>query len=761
MPLLRKSFLLFSVVVAVSCWQPSEAQVFGLGGDVFVLDEIVVEATPLEDEESPQPQKLDPPEEIAEPAPGSSNEDGFEEQGLPFASPSSTSLSGEKLQRVLKATLGETLAGQPGVSSSSYTQGASRPIIRGLDGFRVATLLDGLGTLDLSRESPDHGVSVDTGLARALEIYRGPSSLRFGSGAIGGAVNTVTRIRPTLVPEGDWEVLLSGGYDSQGDGIRGALRAKIADGPWAVSVYGSHRQAGNITIPGNAWTDEYEEVVQPRIFVSTPEQTGTVLIPNPEGVLPNSGFESNTGSVGLNFGSPDSLQVGFSFAQFRSTYGIPFFFDGDETGLVGRSFIETETNRIDADLSYDPQGSWGPFSKLALRVASGWYDHSENFEGQDQDEGTNFSSVVFDRFSTEARLELFNGDKDSWLYGVSGVDFATNDLEARRFVLQIDGTDDTFLDQEALGVYTTQKLSWKELSLELGIRGEFGEVSSDTGNVVEETTETLSQSLSLGWETKRIPGFKSVGISYTASLSERAPSAVERYAFWSNEALGNFIIGGDIAGFIFGDIEGPLENEEATHHEISVTADWGWGNAIVTGYDTHFDNFIFLELRPGVGFQPTATYVGREARIRGLEGLARFMLWEGKGSDQKVELEVSGDWVVGQDLTIGQELPRTPAPKIGSTLSYHSPSWDLYLEVRQSLGSGSTPQTPVPEFQTDSYTLVNAGVTWSPSWADDAFELSVRGTNLLNSEIREHTSFRKDTSPQPGIGVSVDARWKF
>ena len=51
MPLLRKSFLLFSVVVAVSCWQPSEAQVFGLGGDVFVLDEIVVEATPLEDEE--------------------------------------------------------------------------------------------------------------------------------------------------------------------------------------------------------------------------------------------------------------------------------------------------------------------------------------------------------------------------------------------------------------------------------------------------------------------------------------------------------------------------------------------------------------------------------------------------------------------------------------------------------------------------------------------------------------------------------------
>ena len=143
---------------------------------------------------------------------------------------------------------------------------------------------------------------------------------------------------------------------------------------------------------------------------------------------------------------------------------------------------------------------------------------------------------------------------------------------------------------------------------------------------------------------------------------------MERYAFWSNEALGNFIIGGDIAGFIFGDIEGPLENEEATHHEISVTADWGWGNAIVTGYDTHFDNFIFLELRPGVGFQPTATYVGREARIRGLEGLARFMLWEGKGSGQKVELEVSGDWVVGQDVTCLLYTSPSPRDQRGSRM---------------------------------------------------------------------------------------------
>lgn len=747
MSLPRKTFLVFSGAIAISWGQEGIGPGFsGLNDGTFVFEEFVVEAESLVDEEPAEALVPDEPLERTVP---------------PFGSASSTSLSGEELKRALRGTLGETLAGEPGVSASSYSAGASRPVIRGLDGFRVATLLDGLGTLDLSQESPDHGVSLDTNLAESLDIYRGPSSLRFGSGAIGGAVNTVTRLRPTLAPEGDWEMSISAGFDSQGNGVRGALGAKLADGPWAVSVYGSQQQAGDISIPGKAWTEEYERLVQPRIFLSDSQERGTVLLPNPEGTLPNSFHETATRAVGLNFGSPDSLQLGFSFAQFSSTYGIPYFFDGDETGLFGNASIETELNRVDADLSYNPQGQWGPFSKLSLRAASGWYQHSENFEGLGKDEGTDFAGIEFDRQSTEARLELFNGEEGSILSGVSGVHFAGNELDARRFVLQIAGTDDTVLKQQATGIYTTQKLAWQEVSLELGIRGEYGEVSSDTGNLIEQQADTISKSMSLGWETERMPCFTSFGISYTASLSERAPSAVERYAFWNNEALGNFIIGGDVASFLFRDIEGPLANEQASHQEVSLTAGWEWGNLIVTGYETDFDNFIFLESRPGLGFQSTAVYVGREARIRGLEGLARFFLWEDKGANQRMELAVSGDWIVGQDLTRQQELPRMPAPKVSATLSYQAPAWNAYLELRRSFGSGSTPQEPISEFGTDSYNLLNAGVSWNPRWADEALELSLRGTNLLNSEIREHTSFRKDTSPQPGIGVSLDVRWLF
>ena len=102
-------------------------------------------------------------------------------------------VGGEELRMKLGGTLGETLASQPGVSASTYSPGISRPVIRGFDGVRVRTLRDGLGTMDLSEDSPDHGVLIDLLMTEEVEIHRGPASLLFGNSAIGGANNTRTR----------------------------------------------------------------------------------------------------------------------------------------------------------------------------------------------------------------------------------------------------------------------------------------------------------------------------------------------------------------------------------------------------------------------------------------------------------------------------------------------------------------------------------------------------------------------------------------
>ncbi|MYJ94896.1 MAG: TonB-dependent receptor, partial [Proteobacteria bacterium] len=107
----------------------------------------------------------------------------------------------QTLERIARANLGETLSGQLGVSSSYFSSGASRPIIRGLAGARVRTMEDGLDSMDVSTVSVDHAVSIDPLVARQIEIFRGPTTLLYGSGAVGGVINTVTTRIPEAAPE--------------------------------------------------------------------------------------------------------------------------------------------------------------------------------------------------------------------------------------------------------------------------------------------------------------------------------------------------------------------------------------------------------------------------------------------------------------------------------------------------------------------------------------------------------------------------------
>lgn len=100
-------------------------------------------------------------------------------------------LAGDRLAREARATLGETLAGQPGMASTAFGPGSSRPVIRGLGGDRIRVLQGGVGTLDASVVSPDHAVTIDPLLVDRIEIVRGPATLLYGGSAIGGVVNVI------------------------------------------------------------------------------------------------------------------------------------------------------------------------------------------------------------------------------------------------------------------------------------------------------------------------------------------------------------------------------------------------------------------------------------------------------------------------------------------------------------------------------------------------------------------------------------------
>lgn len=138
-----------------------------------------------------------------------------------------------------EASLGETLADLPGVSSTYFGPGASRPVIRGLGGDRVRILEGGIGVGDASSTSPDHAVGIEARGAERIEVIRGPATLLYGSSAVGGIVNVldgrIAREEPTESFTGYVEAL--GG--SVADERTGSAGVTMGEGPLVVNLSGS------------------------------------------------------------------------------------------------------------------------------------------------------------------------------------------------------------------------------------------------------------------------------------------------------------------------------------------------------------------------------------------------------------------------------------------------------------------------------------------------------------------------------------------
>ncbi|MDX1509384.1 MAG: TonB-dependent receptor, partial [Woeseiaceae bacterium] len=319
-----------------------------------VLDEIIVSATPL---------------------------DRTVEQ---LAQPTSV-VSGDALIRSQTASIGETLAEQPGVSATYFGPVASRPVIRGQFGERVRVLSNGLDALDASALSEDHAVSLDSILADRVEIIRGPATLLYGSGAAGGLVNIVdSRIhqRPVDAP---FSGALSLSSDSATGRKSAAGKFDIGDERFALHFDAFHRDTDDIEIPGTA-----ESPLQLALEGEEGEATGVV----------ENTSSSTSGSATAFSWTGDKGFIGLAMSDYDSDYGIPGHQHEEDAGGAGEEEeedvrIDLEQRRFDLDGRYD----FGAFVETAkLRVARNDYRHTE-FEG-------GATGTIFDTLGTDARLEL-------------------------------------------------------------------------------------------------------------------------------------------------------------------------------------------------------------------------------------------------------------------------------------------------------------------------------------------------------------------
>jgi iron complex outermembrane receptor protein len=606
-------------------------------------------------------------------------------------------LGEEQLAVAPAATLGDLVNGLPGVRSSNFAPGASRPVIRGLSGPRVQVLTNGLGLIDASSVSPDHQVAVDPAEASRIEIVRGPSTLVFGGSAIGGVVNIIDERVPTTRADDGLDGHVSAQSSSIDNGRGGGASLKTNLGPLVFTIDGYTHQSEDYGISGPAMSQRLADALSvPRPWAST---------------VVNSASAIDQLGAGLSWVG-DAGYFGGSVKTTNSTYGTVA--EPDVT-------IQLEQTRYDVRGEHTLGTPW--FDKVRLGAAYADYTHTE-FEGAD-------TGTVFFSNGYEGRLELIQRPRNGW-QGVIGGQILDRDFDATG--------DEAYVPRTTTrehGLYTVQRLDREAWGIEGGIRFDTHRVDSP---MIERSFDNVSASAGLFVRPTQ-PLF----LGLTIARNARAPSEVELFADGAHVAT---------AAYEHGDPT--FDSEVATSIEGTMHYSSGPLTADLHVYTAHYDGFI--DLRPtGVddvdSGLPIFDYVQTRADFRGFEAEASYDLWI--DGDRNLTLTGMADMVRAQ--TDFGPAARIPPWSAGTRLAWSSRRIDAGLEVRHV---GSQDRVTAFELPTDSYTMVNLTGALRP-FADHNVTVFGEVHNLTNVEAREHASFLKDIAPLPGRSLRVGVTYRF
>lgn len=640
---------------------------------------------------------------------------------------------GDALARKNKATIGDLLSEQPGVANSGFGPGVGHPVIRGQSGPRVSILQNGIGGMDASSVSADHAVALDPGGATQVEIIKGPATLIYGSGAIGGIINVVDDRLPDEISRG-----LSGAGDfsfaDNADQRNGSL--KLGYGAEALQFNASYgyRRADDLEIPGYADADGEGE----------------------HGILENSDVDTQSGSASVSWITPTRV-LGFAVSRFDTLYGVP----GHEHGAEN----EGEGTHIDLNQTrYDLRGDWiDPFAgleKIKLRAGYNDYEHAE-VSGSGEI-GTRFRNKAY-----EARVELLHLAVAGW-HGEVGSQLSHRDFKAIGEEALVPPTI-----ARNLGLFVVEEHPFGDgHRLELGARAEraMAEANGPQPNTGATLPDLDFTPLSLSAGSVFALGHD-YHLRFNLARSQRAPTTEELYSFGAHEGT---------KSYERGDVD--LDVETSNSAEISLERHQGRLRSSAAVYYNRIQDYIYE--RPvdagldadGSGspssdgiadrvdneghFDPNAElvlydYDQSRASFYGLEAQAEYALLQ--NGPFKLDGRIFFDSVRGE-LDGGRELPRVTPSRLGGGLDASFRQWSASLALTQV---NEQNRVAALETQTDGYTLLSADFGYRLRYATGMATFYLRGRNLLDEEAREHTSFLKDLAPLAGRTLMAGVRFDF
>jgi iron complex outermembrane receptor protein len=676
-------------------------------------------------------------------------------------------LTGDSLDFRREATLGETLKNQPGVASSTYGQGSSRPVIRAQAGDRIRILENGLDTGDVSSIGPDHAVSANPLAAESIEVVRGAATLLYGGNAIGGVVN----VSDGRIPDREATEPISGEVELFGGTVAdqwgGRFRLDGGSGHFAWHVNGFIREADDYESPAEHLLEEGEhhegehdhdddehhdegeehegEDDHDHDHDHEGDEVGT-------GRVPNTFAESAGASVGLSYVT-DRGFIGIAFSGLDAEYGIPGHHhhhegehdhDGEEHHDEGEEdhegeddhdhegeeevgvFTKQEQRRIDIHGQLDR-----PTDGLrALRFTAGWRDY-EHREIEGDEIGTRFTNEF-----TEIRAEALHEPLWGVLEGTVGLHWMDRDFAAAGEEAFVQPTT-----TNRLAAFIYEETPIDPVGVQFGLRFERQETDSIDPTLSSRDFDTFSASTGIAFEPT-----DSWRIGMTVSRAERAPTAEELYADGPHAATRAYEIG-----------DQNLNSEVGMGADLTFRYDAPRFVGTASFFATGYEDYIYLletgEERDGFEVQQ---FVQADANFYGFELHGDYELLH--LDPHHLHLEVGYDQVRAHLDVSGEALPRTPPARFRTGLVYHSERWTARVE-----GVMVAEQDRVAEHEetTDDYTMLNASVGYRFFTGDLLHEVMLRGTNLTDEAAYNHVSFIKRQAPLPGIDVNLSYRVRF
>jgi iron complex outermembrane receptor protein len=641
-----------------------------------------------------------------------------------MASPFSV-LEGDALAAHTAATLGATLDGLPGVHADTFGGGAARPVIRGQSAPRVTVLSDSAGLLDASDISPDHAITAEPMLVDRIEVLRGPATLLYGSGAIGGVVNLIDQKVPTAMPDGlEGRVALRGATAAHERALAGGLTAPMG-GQVALRLEGTGRRADDYRARG---LDESS--------------------------VPGTWAQSGSATAGLSWIGPAGY-LGLAWTWRDDDYGVPGHSheyeschphgatlhcggheeDGAEHEHEGHAHEDAPEVALRSS-RLDLRGEWlspSPLiERIRLRASYTRYRHDEMDAGE--------LTTRLRNEGAETRLELHHAPL-ARLRGVAGMQYSATKSRA-------DGAE-AFLPtvgSRTTGLFLVEHLEVSDaLHFELGARREWQRHRpvDDARARPAFSASATSFSGALVWS----PAPSSV-FTLSAARYERLPHPQELYARGIHLASNTYECGLVPSAFTCGGAEtdAPLREEASRNIEAGFRGTLGPLQLSLNAFFNQVDNYTHARTLQQFEDFRLVRHAQRDARFRGGEAA---LTWK---AGRYWSATLFGDLVRAR-FAGGEPLPRIPAARHGLRLEAGRGEFDAMLEFHRV-----DRQRRIASFEAATPGHEMLDITLRQRLAGTGFAWYLRGSNLLDQAVWNHASFLAGVVPLPrrslAFGVS-------